>query len=71
MRLRPNELKFLREKYPDAALLYVEAARFQADPERVKKLGDCLWLDGFDLIVDGEFIVLRRQDVQPKDPEPR
>jgi len=63
--LRPNELEYLRREYPDAASLYVEAARFHADPERVKKLGQCLWLDGFDLIVDAEFIVLRRQDVQP------
>ena len=65
------ELERLRREHPDAASLYVEAARFHADPERVKKLGECLWLDGFDLIVDNEFVVLRRQDVKPKDPEPR
>ncbi|NUQ62829.1 MAG: hypothetical protein HUU20_10090 [Pirellulales bacterium] len=61
--LRPSELKHLRQKYPGAASLYVEAARFQADPERVKKLGQCVWLDGFDLTIDEEFIVLRRRDV--------
>jgi hypothetical protein len=37
----------------------------------VKKLGQWLWLDGFDLIVDAEFVVLRRQDVQPMDLQPR
>jgi len=69
--LRPKELERLREEYPEAASLYVEAAPFHADPERVKKLGECLWLDGPGLTIDAEFLVLRRQDVQPKNPEPR
>lgn len=69
--LRPGELRQLEREYPDAASRYVEAARFHADPDRVRKLGECVWLDGFRMTGDVEFIVLRRRDVPPSHAERR
>lgn len=69
--LRPDELQRLERDYPDAASMYVEAARFHADPDRVRKLGECVWLDGFRMTVDEEFVVLRRRDVLPSRAEQR
>ena len=59
--LRPYELKYLADRFPETSSLYSERKRFYADPDHVKAVGDLMWADGFQLTIDEEFVVLQRK----------
>ena len=58
--LRPYELEYLTERFPETVKKYDERQRFSADAEHVKAIGDLMWADGFQLTIDEEFVVLQR-----------
>ena len=61
--LRPHEWAQLQEEFPEVSLLYEEVHRRAASDTTLERLGEWLWVDGRSILIDEEFLVLRRHDI--------